>query len=330
MPREPVSAAPRRRWLIPCRRSNCARRQRFRLSLFLLLLLSATSSWAQDPGWPRTLTKPGGKLVLYQPQVDDWKNYQQVDARMAFTLTPTGGKSHVGVVTVEMQSSVNWDDHTVFLSNPQVTSLSFPSLDPATTAQMNQLMKTFLNPAATMTISLDRLVASVQKTKTPPPTASLNNDPPAIFISFQPAILLLVNGAPVTAPIANSNMQFIVNANWPLFVEQGSSTYYLFDGKGWLDQRQPARQLDAHQPVAQADVEGPAEPEFRQPEGVYPAAPGQRRQLSSGVLQRHSGGDHRLWRPAAVDRDSGHATLVCVQHRTARCSSTRRPVRITS
>jgi len=25
-----------------------------------------------------------------------------------------------------------------------------------------------------------------------------------------------------------------VNANWPVFVEQGSSTYYLFDGKGWL------------------------------------------------------------------------------------------------
>ena len=98
---------------------------------------------------------------------------------------------------------------------------------------MDQLMRTFLNPAATMTISLDRLVASVKKTKTPP-VASVKNDPPTIFISMRPAILLLVNGAPVTAPIANSNLQFVVNANWPLFVEQGSSTYYLFDGKGWL------------------------------------------------------------------------------------------------
>ena len=203
------------------------------LVLFFLMLLSATSSWAQGPGWPRTLTKPGGKLVLYQPQVDDWKNYQQVDARMAFTLTPTGGKSHVGVVTVQMQSSTNMDDHTVLLSNPQVTSVAFPSLDPATTAQMTQLMKAFLNPAATMTISLDRLVASVKKTKEPP-GASVKNDPPAIFISMRPAILLQVNGAVVTALIANSNLQFIVNANWPLFVEQGSSTYYLFDGKGWL------------------------------------------------------------------------------------------------
>ena len=202
-------------------------------SLFLLVVFSAVLSWAQDPGWPRQITKPGGKLVLYQPQVDEWKDYKQVDARMAFTLTPTGGKSHVGVVSVQLQSEVNVEAHTVFLSNPQVTKIYFSSLDPATTAQMDQLMKVFLNPAASMTISLDRLAASVKKTKTPP-VAPLNNQPPVIFISMRPAILLLVNGAPTLAPIADSNLQFVVNANWPLFVEKSSSTYYLFDGKGWL------------------------------------------------------------------------------------------------
>ncbi len=204
------------------------------LSLFCVLAaLFAAATVAQDQGWPRKITKPGGTVTLYQPQVDDWNNYQQVDARMAFTITPTGGKSHVGVVTVRMQSTVNMDDHTVFLSDPQITSISFPSLDPATTTQMDQLMRAFLNPAATMTISLDRLVASVKKDKAPP-VAPLNNDPPTIFISMRPAILLLVNGAPTLAPIANSNLQFVVNANWPLFVEQSKSTYYLFDGKGWL------------------------------------------------------------------------------------------------
>ena len=210
-----------------------SRASRTTIVSFVLILLSTLIAWAQDARWPRQLTKPGGKLILYQPQVDDWKNYQELDARLAFTLTPANGQSHVGVVTLQMQSTVNMDDHTVFLSNPQVTSVSFPSLDPATTAQMNELMKTFLNPSATMTISLDRLVASVKKGQTPP-LASVNNDPPQIFISMKPAILLLVNGAPIMEPIASSNLQFIVNANWPVFVEQSSSNYYLFDGKGWL------------------------------------------------------------------------------------------------
>src|SRR5271167_1297349 len=204
------------------------------LFLFLIILLSAALSVAQDQGWPRTITKPNGTLVLYQPQVDDWKNYTEVDVRMAFTITPTGGKQQVGALTGTMQSAVNMDTRTVFLSNPQITSVVFPSLDPATAAQLDPVVRTFLNSAATLTISLDRLAASVKKSKTPPQVATLDNTPPTIFISFKPAILLLVNGAPSMAPIANSNLQFVVNANWPVFVEQGSSTYYLFDGKGWL------------------------------------------------------------------------------------------------
>jgi hypothetical protein len=202
--------------------------------LFALLLLCVASTLAssQDPGWPRQITKPGGKVVLYQPQVDDWKNYQQVDARMAFTITPTGGQSHVGVITVQMTSAVNMDDHTVFLSDPRITSVSFPSLDATTSAQMEQLMRSFLNPSATMTISLERLAASVKKSSTPP-VAQVKNDPPEIFISLRPAILLQVNGTAATAPIANSNLQFIVNANWPLFLDPATSTYYLFTGKGW-------------------------------------------------------------------------------------------------
>ena len=82
--------------------------------LFGITALAAIAA-AEDPVWPRQITKPGGKLVLYQPQVDDWQNFQQVDGRMAFTITPTGGKTHVGVITVQMQSAVNMDAHTVFL-----------------------------------------------------------------------------------------------------------------------------------------------------------------------------------------------------------------------
>jgi len=36
------------------------------------------------------------KADSLQPQVDDWKNYQELDARLAFTLTPANGQSHVG------------------------------------------------------------------------------------------------------------------------------------------------------------------------------------------------------------------------------------------
>ncbi len=201
--------------------------------LLFLAVVHPVAAAAQDPGWPRQITKPSGKLVYYQPQVDDWKDYQVLDVRLAFTLTPTSGKAQVGVITAQMQTSVNFDTHTVSLSDPQITSVTFPSLDVTQSSQMGTLVRTFLNPSATMTISLDRLVASVRKTKAPS-TAELNNQPPTIYISLKPAILLLVNGSPAMAPIANSSLQFVVNSNWPVFVTQGGSQYYLFNGKGWM------------------------------------------------------------------------------------------------
>jgi hypothetical protein len=50
-------------------------------SVFLLLLTMApASAAAEDLHWPHEISKPGGKLVVYQPQVDDWENFQQLDA----------------------------------------------------------------------------------------------------------------------------------------------------------------------------------------------------------------------------------------------------------
>jgi hypothetical protein len=232
-----ASDASERRMIMRCAEILRLGRAFLRKTLLTLLVVAVFGALAgaQDAGWPKTLSNASGKLVCYQPQVDDWKNYQTLDLRLAFALTPTGGKQQVGVITGQMQTSVNFDTHTVFLSNPQITSVTFPSLPPDKSQQLQAQVRAFLNPAATMTISLDRLVASVKKTQTPPPqTAELNNAPPTIFVSIKPAILLMVNGTPAMGNIANSNLQFVVNANWPLFQVQGAGPYYLFNGKGWM------------------------------------------------------------------------------------------------
>ncbi|HVO64333.1 MAG TPA: hypothetical protein VMT53_25660 [Terriglobales bacterium] len=180
------------------------------------------------------MTNSSGVLVCYQPQVDAWQNYQTLDLRMAFSLTPTGQKQQVGVVTATMQTSVNFDTHMVLLTNPQITSVVFPSLSPTEAAPLESMVRKFVNPAATMNISLERLTASVKKPTTPPNMAAVDNTPPEIFVSIKPAILLMINGTPAMGKIANSNLQFVVNANWPLFQVQGGGAYYLFNGKGWM------------------------------------------------------------------------------------------------
>jgi hypothetical protein len=187
----------------------------------------------QDPGWPRELVRDGATLTYYQPQIDDWKDFKVLTGRMAISVTPRGGKPQVGVITLQTRTDVDIDSRNVLLSNPQILSTSFPGTDPATGQKLDKLVREFLNPQATMTLSVDRLVASVDK-KNAPPVAAVKNDPPTIFASFGPAVLLFVDGEPVLAPIQNSDLSFVVNANWPLFVDNATHQYYLFTGQSWV------------------------------------------------------------------------------------------------
>lgn len=198
-----------------------------------LIVAFVAVSVAQDPGWPRLKSSPAGKLVYYQPQVDNWYSHSDLNFRMAFSLTPTGGKQTVGVVSIHAKTDVNVDARTVLLSNPVITDTNFPALDAPAAAQMDQLVRTFLPPQASVVISLDRLVASVDKTKSAP-TVPVRNDPPAIFLSNKPAILVQVDGQPVTAEVKDTKIEFIVNTNWPIFFDKSHSAYYLFTGKRWL------------------------------------------------------------------------------------------------
>src|SRR5215470_3377350 len=74
----------------------------------------------QDIGWPRQITKDGATLVYYQPQIDDWKDKKRIFTRVAFQLTPSGGKPVMGVASIEANTVVNQDSQTAYLQDIQV------------------------------------------------------------------------------------------------------------------------------------------------------------------------------------------------------------------
>jgi hypothetical protein len=215
------------------KKSLSAKVTAFVLTLTLVAVGFPVCAAADDPGWPRERDQDGAHIILNQPQIDDWKEFKQVSGRMAISLTPKGGKPHVGVVTLQMDTDADMDSRTVLLSNPAITGTSFPGEDPASAKKLDELVRTFLKPDATMTISVDRLVASVEE-KAAASAVTVKNDPPVIFASFGPAILLLIDGEPVLAPVENADMQYVINANWPLFLDGASHQYYLFTGERWV------------------------------------------------------------------------------------------------
>jgi hypothetical protein len=239
----------------------------------ILTFVFVSAAHAQDLGWPRQKIVNGVKLVYYQPQVDDWQNFTKLDLRMAITITPPGGKTQPGVATATMQTTVDLQAHLVELTNPVVTGTYFPSLPPDAAAKLDALVRSFLSPTASLTISLDRLVASAKKAP-PASVAAVNNDPPTIFLSFKPAILLQLNGEPIKAPVKDSHLEFIVNANWPLFLDKPASKYYLFDGAAWLTSStlQSGWTWTASLPAEMSKV--PQDPNWGDLKAYIPAKPG--------------------------------------------------------
>src|ERR1700751_5942085 len=114
------------------------------------------SGQSADSSWPRERYQNGNRLIVYQPQVDDWKNFQDLSWRMAVSLTPKTGKTVVGVVEMKGNTSVDNVAKLVTITNPEITGTYFPSLDKATAEKMEQLFKTFVPP--TFSISLYNLI----------------------------------------------------------------------------------------------------------------------------------------------------------------------------
>ncbi len=64
-------------------------------------------------------------------------------------------------------------------------------------------------------------------------TVTVQNDPPIIFVSTTPAIILQLEGEPAMTDATPGGIKYVFNANWPVFFDPTSSNYFLFDDNEW-------------------------------------------------------------------------------------------------
>jgi len=83
-------------------------------------------------------------------------------------------------------------------------------------------------------VGVEEVRGNTQASEESKKTVEVKTDPPPIFFSTRPAILLTVQGDPVLGPIKGLQLKFVVNANWDLFFVPRGSRYYLLVDKVWL------------------------------------------------------------------------------------------------
>ena len=195
----------------------------------------AAAAGEHDGGWPRSYTTPSGAaLVIYQPQVASWTDQKKAVMYAAVSYTPKGGKPALGTTRVESDTSVALDERLVSFSDYRIIESNFPTLPREQVKTVVQEITSTV-PLNERVIALERVLAHVDTSMIIPKNVEgVKADPPTIFYSATPAVLVNIDGEPIWSPIPENDLRTAVNTNWDLFEHVPSKTFYLRNGGTWL------------------------------------------------------------------------------------------------
>jgi len=189
-----------------------------------------------DRAWPRGYSLPSeAQIVIYQPQVATWEEQKHLVARAAVSyIKKDEQKPAMGTIKLEADTSVALAERLVKFSTIKITETNFPTLSKEQTQEIvTEIDKAI--PDDDRTIGLDRVLAQVDKSQIIPKNVEgLKSDPPQIFMSRTPAILVSFDGEPIWSPIKDNDLKFAVNTNWDFFQYPATNTYYLRNDATWL------------------------------------------------------------------------------------------------
>ncbi len=221
----------------------------------------ATAAPAPGPTFPQQRTVDGYALTLHAPQVRSWPGFERFTASIAFELTPAGASSpSLGTATVTGQTIIDRENRQVEIRAPKVSDVKYATASPPEhkAAIEHAVRRTSLK------VPLDLFLAYVaDEVLAGPPPNGLNTTPPPIVVRSTPTLLLFVNGKPVPSAVPSTNIEVIVNANWPTFREPaGSGAYYLLDRDRWLTSAQLERGWKSATSLPSSFANLPSSPEF--------------------------------------------------------------------
>ncbi len=180
--------------------------------------------------WPRGVDLGDAQVLVYQPQVNSWTD-NQLSFRAALAIKPSGAKAETfGVIFATTRTQVDKVLRTVTFENLKISKIDFPTLPNRGAAYATELQTQFA--ASIRTISLDRLESSLALAGIRPPTVVVQNNPPWIIVSYAPAILVPIDGAPVLKAVPNSPFQRVINTRALILL--GAQSFYIHVYDGWL------------------------------------------------------------------------------------------------
>jgi len=174
--------------------------------------------------WPRTYQVDGVEFSLYQPQIDSWtgnviKGRQVMAVRTGETKGADGQpvvQQSYGVLWLSARTETDKEAREVVLNDLTVERVSFPNATDKEAAYAAAARKAL--PTTEQVVSLDTVEAALAITNATADArnVAVDNRPPEIIISTEPAVLLLIDGEPVWKPSGVAGVDHVLNSGAPI------------------------------------------------------------------------------------------------------------------
>ena len=176
-----------------------------------------------------------GSILVYQPQIATWDKQVDLVAFSAVSYRSKGAdKSVLGSIKIEADTQVALTERLVSFRNMKIVEAHFPTLQKEQVREVVDQIDSVMKDDD-RTIALDRVLANIDKSQIVPRNVEgVKSDPPQIFFSKTPAVIVNLDGEPIWSPIKENDLKFAVNTNWDLFQHVPSTTYYLRHDTSWL------------------------------------------------------------------------------------------------
>ncbi len=189
-----------------------------------------------DGGWPRVYNLPsGGNILVYQPQIASWDKQTHLVAFSAVSHRTKGvDKPALGTIKLEADTKVALTERLVNFQGLKITEATFNTLQKEQVREVVAEIDRAI-PDDDRVIALDRVLANLNKSQIVPKVVEgLKADPPKIFFSKTPAVIVNIDSDPIWSPIKENDLKYAVNTNWDLFQHTPTNTYYLRNNDTWL------------------------------------------------------------------------------------------------
>lgn len=194
-------------------------------------IMLASNDTIPPLSWPREIESDDVNITLYQPQLESFEG-NVLEGRMAVSLKQPEKDMLFAAIWFKAKLHTDMETRTATLDEVTIPRVNFPGIEDTT--KISQFKELLISEAKAWDIemSIDRLLASLNEVEDlKGHEVSLDNSPPDVFFRTDPAVLVSIDGEPITKEY--NGLEYVVNTQFFMVRESKGKTWYMKGGKFW-------------------------------------------------------------------------------------------------